>query len=193
MAQINYRTINIDAFDPESSVNFPMETLLPPTLPPSESSSDAANVASQVRQLLRSGDSEGAMRHALDTAPLGGDDRAKEVHMATVIEVLQGIRQGEMTRVLEGVCSGEGGSERADCLMKYLYKGMASPAASSGAQSPRKSVSPQSTGFSQIQARNLGEGGSSQQMSVLLSWHEKLVELTGTGSIVRVMTDRRTV
>jgi actin related protein 2/3 complex subunit 5 len=42
------------------------------------------------------------------------------VHMATVVDVLQGIRQGEMTRVLEGVCSGEGGSERADCLMKYL-------------------------------------------------------------------------
>lgn len=61
------------------------------------------------------------MRYVLDTAPLGGDDRAKEVHMASVVEVLQGIRQGEMTRVLEGVIGGEGGSERADCLMKYLY------------------------------------------------------------------------
>ncbi|KAF9889945.1 hypothetical protein FE257_006819 [Aspergillus nanangensis] len=194
MSQLNYRTINIDVLDPESSVNFPMVTLLPPNLPPPETSSDAANVANQVRQLLRSGDSEGALRHVLDTAPLGGDDRAKEVHMAAVIDVLQGIRQSEMTRVLEGVCSGEGGSERADCLMKYLYKGMSSPGPSSGAQSPHKSMSPQSTGgFSQIQARNLGEGGGGQQMSVLLSWHEKLVELTGTGSIVRVMTDRRTV
>ncbi|KAB8205833.1 putative Arp2/3 complex subunit Arc16 [Aspergillus parasiticus] len=193
MAQINYRTINIDVLDPESSVNFPLETLLPPTLPAPTTSSEAANVAAQVRQLLRSGDPEGALRAVLDTAPLGGDDRAKEVHLATVIEVLQGIRQGEMTRVLEGVCNGQGGSERADCLMKYLYKGMAAPGPSSGAQSPRKSVSPQSTGFSQIQARNLGEGGGGQQMSVLLSWHEKLVEVAGTGSIVRVMTDRRTV
>ncbi|KAB8213394.1 actin-related protein 2/3 complex subunit 5 [Aspergillus novoparasiticus] len=193
MAQINYRTINIDVLDPESSVNFPMETLLPPTLPAPTTSSEAANVAAQVRQLLRSGDPEGALRAVLDTAPLGGDDRAKEVHLATVIEVLQGIRQGEMTRVLEGVCNGQGGSERADCLMKYLYKGMAAPGPSSGAQSPRKPVSPQSTGFSQIQARNLGEGGGGQQMSVLLSWHEKLVEVAGTGSIVRVMTDRRTV
>ncbi|BAE57777.1 putative Arp2/3 complex subunit Arc16 [Aspergillus flavus] len=193
MAQINYRTINIDVLDPESSVNFPMETLLPPTLPAPTTSSEAANVAAQVRQLLRSGDPEGALRAVLDTAPLGGDDRAKEVHLATVIEVLQGIRQGEMTKVLEGVCNGQGGSERADCLMKYLYKGMAAPGPSSGAQSPRKSVSPQNTGFSQIQARNLGEGGGGQQMSVLLSWHEKLVEVAGTGSIVRVMTDRRTV
>jgi actin related protein 2/3 complex subunit 5 len=120
MAQLNYRTINIDVLDPESSVNFPMETVLPATLPPPQTSSDAANVASQVRQLLRGGDPEGALRYVLDTAPLGGDDRAKEVHMAAVVDVLQGIRQGEMTRVLEGVCSGEGGSERADCLMKYL-------------------------------------------------------------------------
>ena len=42
-------------------------------------------------------------------------------------------------------------------------------------------------------SRNFGEGGGGQQMSVLLSWHEKLVELTGHGTIVRVLTDRRTV
>ncbi|KAJ5918484.1 hypothetical protein N7454_000116 [Penicillium verhagenii] len=189
MSQINYRTINVDKLDPESSANFPMETLLPATLPQPETSSDAANVATQVRQLLRGGDTEGALRHVLDTAPLGGDDRAKEVHMATVIEVLQGIRQAEMTRVLEGVCANNGGAERADCLMKYLYKGMSSSGSSSGS----KNISPEGTGFSQIQARNVGEGGGGQQMSVLLNWHEKLVELTGTGSIVRVMTDRRTV
>ncbi|KKK12292.1 hypothetical protein P175DRAFT_0508640 [Aspergillus ochraceoroseus IBT 24754] len=196
MSAPNYRTINIDALDPESAVNFPMETLLPASLPAPANSSTAANVAAQVRQLLRSGDAEGALRHVLETAPLGGDDRAKEVHLATVVDVLQGIRQAEMAKVLEGVCTGGAqGGERADCLMKYLYKGMmmASPASGSGAQSPRKSVSPQSTGFTQIQARNLGEGGGGQQMSVLLNWHEKLVELTGTGSIVRVMTDRRTV
>lgn len=190
----NYRTINIDILDPESSSNFPMETLLPGTLPPPLSSSDAAGVAGQVRQLLRGGDPEGAMRYVLDTAPLGGDDRAKEVHTASVVEVLQGIRQAEMTRVLEGVIGGEGGSERADCLMKYLYKGFASSGSNGGSQSPRK-LSPQSTGggFSQIQTRNFGEGGGGQQMSVLLNWHEKLVELTGPGAIVRVMTDRRTV
>lgn len=121
MSQLNYRTINIDALDPESSTNFPMESLLPANLPQAASSGDAANAATQVRQMLRGGDPEGALRSVLDTAPLGGDDRAKEVHLATVIDVLQGIRQGEMTRILEGVCSGDGGAERADCLMKYLY------------------------------------------------------------------------
>ena len=121
MSQINYRTINVDVLDPESSVNFPMETLLPATLPPPSNSGDAANVANQVRQTLRGGDPENALKFVLDSAPLGGDDRAKEVHLAAVIDVLQGIRQGDMTRVLESVCAGEGGSERADCLMKYLY------------------------------------------------------------------------
>ncbi|EGD84252.1 hypothetical protein H112_07943 [Trichophyton rubrum D6] len=191
MPQItNYRTIDIDSLDPESPANFPISSLLPSNLPPPTTSSAAASLGSQIRQLLRSGDTEGALRHVLDSAPLGGDDRAKEVHLASVVEVLQGIRQTEMTKVLEAVCNGEGGAERGDCLMKYLYKGMAVPTSSDAGS---KSVSPQSTGFSQIQGRNLGEGGGGQQMSVLLSWHEKLVEIVGVGSIVRVMTDRRTV
>lgn len=129
MAEFNYRTINIDTLDPDSSTNFPMETLLPSTLPAPTTSSAAASTATQTRQLLRGGDAENALAHVLDTAPLGGDDRAKEVHLAAVVEVLQGIRQGEMSRVLEGVCGSAGvsaaasgkGSERADCLMKYLY------------------------------------------------------------------------
>lgn len=120
MSLINYRTVDVDSIDPESSVNFPLETLVPSNCPPPTNSSAAASIGSQVRQMLRSGDLEGVMRYVLDTAPLGGDDRAKEVHLATVVEVLAGIRQGEMTRVLEGVCSGEGGAERGDCLMKYL-------------------------------------------------------------------------
>ncbi|KAH8692726.1 putative Arp2/3 complex subunit Arc16 [Talaromyces proteolyticus] len=197
MAQINYRTINIDVLDPESSVNFPMNTLLPANLPEPTTSAGAASVAQQVRQMLRGGDPEGALRHVLDTAPLSGDAQAKEVHLATVIEVLQGIRQGEMLKVLEGVLAGEGGTDRADCLMKYIYKGMAGQSSTGGNQSPssRKTLSPQATGsgFSQVQSRNFGEGGGGQQMSVLLNWHEKLVELTGHGTIVRVLTDRRTV
>ena len=57
-------------------------------------------------------------------------------------------------------------TELLDVLMKYLYKGMKD--ASAGA----------------------GSGG---KMSVLLSWHEKVVDVAGEGSIVRCMTDRRTV
>jgi ARP2/3 complex 16 kDa subunit (p16-Arc) len=74
-------------------------------------------------------------------------------------------------------------------LTPFSYKGMTlgpPPGAS-------KTVSPQSTGFSQIQSRVGASEGGSQAMSVMLSWHEKLVEIAGQGSIVRVMSDRRTV
>ena len=63
---------------------------------------------------------------------------------------------------------------------------------SSGGRSSNQALTPQATGFSQIGGRGGGEGGG-QAMSVLLSWHEKVVEIAGQGSIVRVMTDRRTV
>lgn len=51
-----------------------------------------------------------------------------------------------------------------------------------------KVLSPQATGFG---ARNFGGEGAGA--SVLLSWHEKVVEVGGIGCIMRVLTDRRTV
>lgn len=58
----------------------------------------------------------------------------------------------------------------------------------------KSGVSPQPTGFSQVGGRSFGGGeGGGQMMSVLLSWHEKVVEIAGTGSVIRVMTDRRVV
>jgi actin related protein 2/3 complex subunit 5 len=89
-------------------------------------------------------------------------------------------------------------------------------AAAPSATIPSKNLTPQVTGFSQAQPRNTAEsqGGN---MGVFLSWHEKarldlsscssisrhgllitcsfsqLIEIAGPGSIVRVMSDRRTV
>ena len=192
MANINYRTVNVDAYDPESSVNFDIASVLPSSLPASSTSAESAQIAQQVRQLLRAGDSVGALQSALETAPLAGDEQAKQVHLSTVLEVLQGIRQSEASRILNDMLKQPGGSALADTLMKYIYKGMSVGAGGSG-----KGMSPQGTGsgggFSQVQARNFGEGGGGQTMSVLLSWHEKLVEIVGVGGIVRVMSDRRTV
>lgn len=197
MANVNYRTINVDAYDPESSYNFPISSLQPSSLPAPSTASESAQIGTQIRQLLRAGDSLGALSSALETAPLAGDDQAKQVHLTTVMEVLQGIRQADASRVLQEMLRQQGGNALADTLMKYIYKGMGSGTGGSGS----RGMSPQSTGgvdgtgrgFSQIQARNVAEGGSSQAMSVLLSWHEKLVELVGVGGIVRVMSDRRTV
>ena len=67
-------------------------------------------------------------------------------------------------------------------------------AASGGAPKSPSKMTPQSTGFSQMSGRPLGANEShTASMSVLLSWHEKVVEVAGIGCIGRVMTDRRKV
>ena len=75
MAATNWRTINIDLLDPESSANFDTKSLLPPVAP--VSSSEVQTLTSQIRQLLRGGDTEGALRGALENAPYGGDAGTK--------------------------------------------------------------------------------------------------------------------
>lgn len=71
----NWCTINIDLLDPESSSNFDAASLFPEQAPVSEAEIKA--LAGQVRQLLRGGDLEGALRGALEGAPYGGDDGVK--------------------------------------------------------------------------------------------------------------------
>ncbi|KAF2757978.1 Arp2/3 complex 16 kDa subunit ARPC5 [Pseudovirgaria hyperparasitica] len=182
----NWRTINIDALDPDSPYNFDVSALAPSVDP--VSAADVTSLGTQIRQLLRGGDAEGALRGALESVPYGADAKGKETHLGTIIEILQSIRQAEMSPILQRIYASDGGVELLDVLMKYIYKGMAQH--TSVAAKP--AIQPQPTGFSQISGRSGGEGGG-QAMSVLLSWHEKLVEIAGTGSIVRVLTDRRTV
>ncbi|RYP67460.1 hypothetical protein DL769_005748 [Monosporascus sp. CRB-8-3] len=190
-----WRTINIDALDPDSSQNFDISTLHPPL--PEISEAEVRQLNGQVRQLLRGGDAEGALRGCLESPVYNGSDAAKDAHLQTVVEVLQSIKASEMTPILQRIQGSEGGSELLDVLMKYLYKGMAGGAASGGQRTPLKPagyLTPQATGFSQIGARpgstNESTGGA---MSVLLSWHEKVVDVAGLGSIGRCMTDRRKV
>lgn len=114
----NWRTINIDLLDPESSSNFDTATLHAPFAPVSDA--EIRSLGQQVRQLLRGGDAEGALRGALEGAPYGGDDGVKDAHLQTVTEVLQGIRASEMTPMLERIFASEGGVETLDVLMKYL-------------------------------------------------------------------------
>ena len=75
MATTNWRTINIDLLDPESSSNFDISSLAP-ALPP-VSAVEVQSLAGQIKQLLRGGDAEGALRGALENAPYGGDTGAK--------------------------------------------------------------------------------------------------------------------
>jgi actin related protein 2/3 complex, subunit 5 len=121
----NWRTINIDALDPDSSANFDTSTLHPTLAPVSES--EIRSIGQQVRQLLRGGDAEGALRGALESAPYGGDANVKEIHLGTVVEVLQGIRASEISGMLGRIWGSEGGSEVVDCLMKYLCVALLCP------------------------------------------------------------------
>jgi hypothetical protein len=75
MANINWRTINIDALDPDSPANFDLSSLTPNVAP--VSTADVQNNAQQIRQLLRGGDNEGALQAALESPPYGADDKGK--------------------------------------------------------------------------------------------------------------------
>ncbi len=78
-APLNYRLINIDRLDPDHSSNFDLSTLVPADTGAASisSSAEAQSLAGQIRQLLRGGDTEGALRGAMENVPYGGDDRAK--------------------------------------------------------------------------------------------------------------------
>lgn len=75
-------------------------------------------------------------------------------------------------------------------LMVYRYKGMAAASRIAGSSA----ITPQQTGFSQMGGRPAAANESSgAAMSVLLSWHEKVVEVAGLGCVGRCMTDNRRV
>jgi hypothetical protein len=114
-----WRTINIDALDPDSSVNFDTATLHPPQ--PEVSEADVRQLTTQVRQLLRGGDAEGALRGCLEAPVYNGSEQAREAALQTVIEVLQSIKASDMTPMLRSVYGSPGGSECLDVLMKYLW------------------------------------------------------------------------
>ncbi|KAI2632288.1 Arp2/3 complex 16 kDa subunit ARPC5 [Hypoxylon sp. NC1633] len=187
-----WRTINIDALDPDSSQNFDTSTLHPPL--PEISEAEVRQLNAQVRQLLRGGDSEGALRGCLETPVYNGSDSAKDAHMQTVVEVLQSIKASEMTPMLQRIYSSEGGSELLDVLTKYLYKGMSGGPSGGGSRAPARNLTPQATGFSQVGSRpGVSNESTGAATSVLLSWHEKVVDVAGLGSIERCMTDWRKV
>lgn len=113
-----WRTINIDALDPDSAQNFDVGTLVPPL--PEVSEAEARQLNGQVRQLLRGGDPEGALRGCLEAPVYAGPDAAKDAHLQTVLEVLQSIKASDMTPILQRIHASDGGSELLDVLVKYL-------------------------------------------------------------------------
>jgi len=71
----------------------------------------------------------------------------------------------------------------------------AAPSPDSAPRTPTQAVTPQQTGgFSQVGSRPGAAGETTGAAnSILLSWHEKIVQVAGLGCIGRVMTDWRSV
>lgn len=70
-----WRTIDIDALQEDSPANFDTTTLHPPL--PETGEAEVRALAGQVRQLLRGGDAEGALRGCLEMPVYNGPDSAK--------------------------------------------------------------------------------------------------------------------
>ena len=83
----NWRTINIDALTEDSSVNFDTSTLRPEQ--PEISEPEVRQINGQVRQLLRGGDAQGALRGCLDMPVYNGTDGAKVRRRSRVTGVLE--------------------------------------------------------------------------------------------------------
>ena len=101
MATMNWRTINVDLLDPESPANFDISSLLPTVS--SVSASEVQTLSSQIKQLLRGGDSEGALRGALENAPYGGDAQAKVSNTPTSRgkRKLRSVQSAQTTETIE--------------------------------------------------------------------------------------------
>jgi actin related protein 2/3 complex subunit 5 len=79
MADFNWRTLNIDALDPESSYNFDLATLTPAVQP--VSTEDVQTLSGQIKQLMRAGQAEEALKGALENPPYGADESGKVRHI----------------------------------------------------------------------------------------------------------------
>ncbi|EGF78535.1 hypothetical protein BATDEDRAFT_26639 [Batrachochytrium dendrobatidis JAM81] len=128
---------------------------------PSVSELDAllSSKTTDVRNLLSRGNVAAALQTALSNPPTGKSkdvDPLKERATQLVVETLATVRPTDIPAVVK-----ELQPAHIDVLMKYLYRGMASPDLFNSA--------------------------------LLLSWHEKAYEVGGLGSIVRVLSDGRSV
>lgn len=125
MANINWRTINIDALDPDSPANFDLSSLTPAVEP--ISTADVQNTSQQIRQLLRGGDNEGALQGALESPPYGADDKGKvRCLLPATLRLLlcdyYNTQHGDATCTPAG-CSGTPSSNVSPPPLRHGHKG----------------------------------------------------------------------
>ncbi|WFD44558.1 arp2/3 complex subunit [Malassezia psittaci] len=117
-----------------------------------------------VRTKLASNDTPGALAQVLDDPPYGDHaDQAKQINFSLLVEILNATRSTEIANVVKSLSL-----THRDTLMSYLYKGLA-------------------------MAGTRSQSTPTVNCAVFLLWHERLTQAAGTGCIMRVMTDRRSL
>ncbi|KAJ3139192.1 Actin- protein 2/3 complex subunit 5 [Geranomyces variabilis] len=152
-----HRKVNVDQYADEDIFVDENQTAQGSTAVSAQTEAEVEARAGEVRNYLSRGDTPAAVIKALENPPAGREVTAvKDKNTATVMSALAAARSTDILSIVKSL-----DSKQTDVLMKYIYRGMASPELYNSA--------------------------------VLLAWHEKTVEVAGLGSIVRVLTDRRTV
>lgn len=113
----DWRRIDIDAYEPENHLS--KEDLIP-SLPPTSYEQIEA-ISKQARTALSSGQFQQALELTLDSPPYVADDRTKDLHAATVFEVLCSVKNNHSTNDLSKFIKLLD-SQQQDNLIKYLYK-----------------------------------------------------------------------
>ncbi|CCX29740.1 actin-related protein 2/3 complex subunit 5 [Pyronema domesticum] len=202
---VNHRLIDVDAIQERQRKEAEEPTA--PEYPP-VALRDVEAVRSACLSDVQGDRKYAALERVLVTPPYGGDDAAKDRYLEIFLEVLNSVKSAEVDQILSTLSQkpasqdSPSGVELMDVLMKYIYKGMGrlnNSASNAGVASP---VSTHATGASTMSGlvsgmSTFGIGNRPSKddsgMSVLLGWHEKVVNIAGHASIIRVMTDRRTV
>ncbi|EGG05498.1 uncharacterized protein MELLADRAFT_36782 [Melampsora larici-populina 98AG31] len=123
--------------------------------------SDAQSKTQQARSLLARADVPAVLQLLLTSPPYGPPSPTLQKAQSLILSTIIETLSTTRTSDIPSILSNLN-SDQLDWLMKYIYKSM-----------------------------SLITMDSNTPSAVLLNWHEKLTELSGTGSIVRVMTDRR--
>ncbi|KJE93179.1 hypothetical protein CAOG_004005 [Capsaspora owczarzaki ATCC 30864] len=168
-----YRKVNVDAYDED---NYEDE---------SQAVDNAAQVNArdaEVKKLLTGGNTEGALKAALADPPLDAKDQSLKARATlhflvmrlkthdalgrdkSVASVLSVLTATKTADIAKIV--GNLNPEQIDVLMKYVYRGM------------------------NVDGKSKND---ENQSGILLAWHAAVFAVGGHGSIIRVITDRRSL
>ncbi|OXB84325.1 UNVERIFIED_CONTAM: hypothetical protein H355_007208 [Colinus virginianus] len=140
----------------------------------------------------RTGNMMAALQAALKNPPINTKNQAvKDRAESIVLKVLISFKANDIEKAVQSL-----DKNGVDLLMKYIYKGFESPSDNSSAvllQWHEKSLDKNGVDLLMKYIYKGFESPSDNSSAVLLQWHEKALAAGGVGSIVRVLTARKTV